>query len=136
MILNLEVFIIVLIFVGRILTNSVMWKKVILDNIYLKRDDFSNTFKTKSKLICGTICAKNHNFNIWCHDDIETCILSSVVVSPRYVTKSHDFSTCFTKKRKDLAVGVITNSFEPKMNTNSNSTTDGIFLKGFKIHFC
>ena len=78
---------------------------------------------------------KYQNYNIWCHDDIETCILSSVVVSPRYVKKSQDSSTCYTKKREDLAVGAITNSSQPKPNTNSNSTTDGVYLKGFEDSF-
>ena len=115
---------------------SLMWTQVMVAKNFLENDNLTEISKVNLKIICGMSCAKKPFCSIWCHDEIETCILSSIVVSPNYVETSPDSTKCYTKKRRDLAVGSISSSstlWSP--DSKSEFSADGIFLKDFGLTF-
>ena len=116
----------------QISANSDMWMKILFNVDFFDNDPLAENFKTSSKVLCGSLCSQRYYCNIWCYDELMTCDLSSTMVSPSYIGKDDDSSQCYIRKRRDLVVGSIAYSSELSSNdTNSELTTDGVFLSDF-----
>ena len=114
-------------------TNCKVWVKVMLDKTYLSNDFLSQSFDVESKFFCGAKCAEEHFCNTWCHDN-KKCVMSSTVVSPKYVVSPDKNSAkCYTRNRRDLIPGSIPYCSIPPdtPDTVAALTTNGVFLKGF-----
>ena len=116
--------------------NYEFWIKVIIDQAYIKNDDKLMIFKYRSKVECGALCSIESNCNSWCYGRGETCFLTSIIVSPSYDDEPFYIAPCYTKKRRDIAVGASTySSPHDSADTKSEITIDGIFLQGYGESF-
>ena len=111
------------------LTNGHIWTKVLLKKNYLEYNKHYERFSVQSKYFCGNICEDDPLCKIWCYYDDITCILSSLIVSPNYKEKSNDSVKCYTRNRKDLAVGLTAYSTKAELDhMKIETTTDGIYF--------
>ena len=114
-------------------TNCKVWVKVMLDKTYLSNDFLSQSFDVESKFFCGAKCAEEQFCNTWCHDNNQ-CVMSSTVVSPKYVVSPDKNSAkCYTRNRRDLIPGSIPYCIVPVETPDAiiDLTANGVFLKGF-----
>ena len=122
--------------VDTIQTDFSIWLKVLLDRKYFEYENSYENIQVKSRIICGVSCEINVLCNIWCHDGIDTCTLSTTIVSPNYVEKLSDSAECFTRKRRDLIVGSTTYSSEIRTSdSKSELSADGVFHRDFGFKF-
>ena len=113
-----------------------IWSKILIDRIYLQNDPFIKSVYSESTILCGVLCAFRSKCNIWCFDKIKKCTLSSTVVSPKYFETSPNSALCYTKMRRDLAVGSDIYSTEPHSSeTKGILTADGVFLEDYGKFF-
>ena len=117
--------------IGDVTANIDIWTKVMVGTDYIEADENSQIIKTNSTVVCGTKCSMESFCRSWCIEKRGECILGTIVVSPYYVDSSPNSTTCYTKRRRDLAVVATTSSTQVYGDSKSELLADGIFLSGF-----